>query len=187
MAADGSTGLNKTGISGNDGSVNGKKAKAARHVAPAAAPTSNRVRLGVAAAALAFYAVFILRTSLVIGGTRYFVLFEDAMISMRYARHLADGHGFGADIRRASDRRLHEPALVVWMAFAHKLGLSEPKISLFVMLSGVAILLTTGEVPPRGSQGRCRHRRGCRSPFLPPRSSITRSSSGRCAGWKWAR
>jgi len=29
------------------------------------------------------YLLFILRTSFAVGGTRYFVLFEDAMISMR--------------------------------------------------------------------------------------------------------
>src|SRR5262249_22635371 len=33
---------------------------------------------------------------------------------------------------------------VLWMAFAHELGLSESKISLFIMLTGVGILLTTG-------------------------------------------
>ena len=47
--------------------------------------TTSRARLWVAAAALAFYLLFILRTSFSIGGTRYFVLFEDAMISMQKA------------------------------------------------------------------------------------------------------
>ena len=117
--------------------------------AASTAPTSIRVRLGVAAAALAFYAVFILRTSFVIEGTRYFVLFEDAMISMRYARHLADGHGFVWNIGEAPIEGFTNLLWVIWMAFAHELGLSEPKISLFIMLSGVAILLTTGMLAAR--------------------------------------
>lgn len=42
----------------------------------------------------AFYAsIFIARSSVVIDGTRYFCLFDDAMISMRYAENLAAGRG----------------------------------------------------------------------------------------------
>jgi arabinofuranosyltransferase len=45
-------------------------------------------------AGYALYAgVYIYKTSFVAGGERYFVLFDDAMISMRYARNLAAGHG----------------------------------------------------------------------------------------------
>ena len=40
-----------------------------------------------------YAALFILRTSFVIGGERYFSLFDDEMISMRYARNLAHGYG----------------------------------------------------------------------------------------------
>jgi hypothetical protein len=36
---------------------------------------------------------YILATSFIIDGTRYFVLFDDAMISMRYAYNLAHGNG----------------------------------------------------------------------------------------------
>jgi hypothetical protein len=35
----------------------------------------------------------IYRTSFVVGGHRWFVLFDDAMISMTYARNLVEGHG----------------------------------------------------------------------------------------------
>lgn len=38
--------------------------------------------------------LFVWNTSFVVGGVRYFSLFDDAMISMRYAENLA--HGFGA-------------------------------------------------------------------------------------------
>ena len=108
--------------------------------------TSHRVRTWIALAALAFYALFVFRTSFSIGGTRYFVLFEDAMISMRYARHLADGHGLVWNIGEAPIEGFTNLLWVLWMSVAHKLGLAESKISLFIMLSGVAILLATGLV-----------------------------------------
>jgi peptidoglycan/LPS O-acetylase OafA/YrhL len=111
--------------------------------------STSRARLWVAAAALAFYLLFILRTSFAIGGTRYFVLFEDAMISMRYARHLADGHGFVWNIGEPPIEGFTNLLWVLWMSVAHKLGLSESKISLFIMLSGVAIMLMTGFVTAR--------------------------------------
>ncbi len=108
--------------------------------------SSSRARLWVAAAAVAFYLVFILRTSFAIGGTRYFVLFEDAMISMRYARHLADGHGFVWNIGEQPIEGFTNLLWVLWMSVAHKLGMSESKISLFIMLSGIAIMVGLGLV-----------------------------------------
>jgi hypothetical protein len=60
-----------------------------------AVPT-RRAWLPVAALLAAFLAwgcVFIARTSFVAGGVRYFCLFDDAMISMTYARNLCGGHG----------------------------------------------------------------------------------------------
>ncbi|MBI5137060.1 MAG: hypothetical protein HZA24_06940 [Nitrospirae bacterium] len=48
----------------------------------------------VAAAYVAWAALFIFRSSVVAGdGTRYFCLFDDAMISARYAWNLVHGHG----------------------------------------------------------------------------------------------
>ena len=108
--------------------------------------SSSRARLWVAAAAVAFYLLFILRTSFAIGGTRYFVLFEDAMISMRYARHLADGHGFVWNIGEKPIEGFTNLLWVLWMSVAHKLGMSESKISLFIMLSGIAIMVGIGLV-----------------------------------------
>lgn len=108
--------------------------------------TSHRARTWIALTALAFYALFVFRTSFTIGGTRYFVLFEDAMISMRYARHLADGHGLVWNIGEPPIEGFTNLLWVLWMSVAHKLGLAESKISLFIMLSGVAILLATGLV-----------------------------------------
>jgi len=128
-----------------------KDAKSGAPPAGDAAPpaSSTRLRLWIAIAAVAFYALFVLRTSFSIGGTRYFVLFEDAMISMRYARHLADGHGLVWNIGEPPIEGFTNLLWVLWMSVAHKLGLSESKISLFIMLSGVAIMLGTGLVVAR--------------------------------------
>ena len=111
--------------------------------------TTSRARLWVAASALAFYLLFILRTSFAVGGTRYFVLFEDAMISMRYARHLAAGEGLVWNIGEPPIEGFTNLLWVLWMSVAHKLDLSESKISLFIMLSGVVIMLMTGFVTAR--------------------------------------
>jgi peptidoglycan/LPS O-acetylase OafA/YrhL len=108
--------------------------------------SSAKARLAVGLSALAFYLLFVLRTSFDIGGTRYFVLFEDAMISMRYARHVADGHGFVWNVGEPPIEGFTNLLWVLWMSVAHRMGLSESKISLFIMLSGVAILLATGLV-----------------------------------------
>jgi peptidoglycan/LPS O-acetylase OafA/YrhL len=112
----------------------------------AAAVRSSRARFWIAATAVAFYALFVLRTSFTIGGARYFVLFEDAMISMRYARHLAAGHGLVWNVGEPPIEGFTNLLWVLWMSVAHLVGLSESKVSLFVMLSGVAILLATGFV-----------------------------------------
>ncbi len=52
-----------------------------------------------------YAAAFIWRTSVYVPqssynphGQRYFTLFDDMMISMRYAKHLAQGHGFVCNI-----------------------------------------------------------------------------------------
>lgn len=123
--------------------------------------TSARARAWIAIAAVAFYAVFVLRTSLSVGGSRYFVLFEDAMISMRYARHLADGHGLVWNIGEPPIEGFTNLLWVLWMGAAHRLGLAESKISLFIMLSGVAILLGTGLVASKIA------RKVSRAPWVP--------------------
>ena len=107
---------------------------------------SGRTRLAIVLAAIAFYALFIFRTSFTVGGTRYFVLFEDAMISMRYAKHFAAGQGLVWNVGEPPIEGFTNLLWVMWMSVAHVLGLSESKISLFIMLTGVAILLTTGLV-----------------------------------------
>jgi hypothetical protein len=95
----------------------------------------------VYAAAVLFYAVFIFRTSFNALGTRFFVLFEDAMISMRYARNLAEGNGLNWNAGEAPIEGYTNLLWTLWMALFHKLGLSESKVSLAIMLTGVVVLV----------------------------------------------
>ena len=144
MAADGTVGNSKNLSEGSVSEQSENVGPVSQRSLAKSPASTMRLRLGVALCALAFYAVFIFRTSFSIGGTRYFVLFEDAMISMRYARHLADGHGLVWNVGEEPIEGFTNLLWVLWMAFAHKLGLSESKISLFIMLTGVAILMVTG-------------------------------------------
>jgi hypothetical protein len=74
------------------------------------------------AALVAAYVVyglaFIWRTSFDIGGRRWFSLFDDAMISMRYARNLAAGHGL---VWNPGERveGITNPLWTLWLAVLH--------------------------------------------------------------------
>src|ERR1035437_4307958 len=87
-----------------------------------------------------------------INGTRYFCLFDDAMISMRYARNLAEGHGLvwnpGERVEGYTNL-----AWTLFMAGVHLLPLEERLTSLAVMVTNVALnafcLLLLGRVVAR--------------------------------------
>ena len=127
------------------GAANGEPALAQGGGA-ASAKGALRLFLG---AALAFYAVFLWRTSFVVQGTRWFVLFEDAMISMRYARNFSRGDGLTWNVGEAPVEGYTNLLWTLWMSALHKLGLPESKISLGIMFTGVAILVTLGFVVAR--------------------------------------
>ncbi|MGH3104735.1 MAG: hypothetical protein ACRDN6_11640 [Gaiellaceae bacterium] len=93
------------------------------------------------AAAVGFYSIFIARTAFRVGGERYFTLFDDAMISMRYARNLADGHGLVWNPGEQPVEGYTNFLWTLWMVFVHLLGLPESKIALAVMISGVLLLV----------------------------------------------
>jgi hypothetical protein len=97
--------------------------------------------LGPAIASLAFSFVFIARTAFIVNGHVYFTLFDDAMISMRYARNLAGGHGLIWNPGQAPVEGYTNFLWTLWMALLHLLGAPESKISLLIMLSGVVILI----------------------------------------------
>lgn len=94
------------------------------------------------AAAVGFYGIVVARSGFRVEERRYFSLFDDAMVSMRYARNLAEGHGLvwnsGETVEGYSNF-----LWTLWMAVLHLTPVSEANTSLLVMLSGVATLVGT--------------------------------------------
>lgn len=88
-----------------------------------------------------YASVFIYRTSFVVDGERFFTLFDDAMISMRYAKNLANGYGLVWNPGGERVEGYTNPLWVFFMALFHLLPLSESKISLPIQLSGIGFLL----------------------------------------------
>lgn len=112
--------------------------------APAAPPSPWRDRLPFAALSVVFAAwaaAFVWRTSATIGGERVFVLFDDAMISMRYARNLAAGHGLVWDAGGARVEGITNPLWTGWMALLHLLPVAETRVSLWVQLTSLLLLV----------------------------------------------
>lgn len=112
----------------------------------------NRLTAPLYAVAGVFYALFIWRTSFVVSGTRYFVLFEDAMISMRYARNFATGNGLNWNAGEAPVEGYTNLLWTLWMSLFHKLSVPENMISLCIMLTGVGIMLGLGYVAGKLTQ-----------------------------------
>jgi arabinofuranosyltransferase len=96
-------------------------------------------------AILVVYAVyaglFIYRTSFTVGGTRYFTLFDDAMISMTYARNLAHGHGL---VWNPGGERVQGYTNLLWtlyMGLLHLVPVAKSKMSLLVQVSSAVLLM----------------------------------------------
>ncbi len=89
---------------------------------------------------LLYAGLYIYQTSFVIEGQRYFVLFDDAMISMRYAKNLAAGHGLVWNPGEAPVEGYTNPLWVLWMAFFHLFPIPASKISLAIQISGAIFL-----------------------------------------------
>ena len=102
----------------------------------------TRAESAVLVVAAGFYAAFIARSDFVHDGTRYFTLVDDAMISMQYARNLADGSGL---VWQVGERVEGYTNLLwtLWMAVLHLLPFSSATVALPVMVSGAAILVAT--------------------------------------------
>ncbi len=88
-----------------------------------------------------FYFVFIVGTSFVVKNERYFTLVDDAMISMRYARNLAQGYGLVWNIGEAPVQGFTNLGWTLYMGFLHLFPFPASKISLVVMLTSMLILL----------------------------------------------
>jgi len=89
---------------------------------------------------LAYAGCFIYRTSFSIAGKRYFSLFDDAMVSMRYARNLAHGNGLVWNAGSQPVEGYTNPLWVVYMAAIHLLPVAPSKISLLIQLTAAVLL-----------------------------------------------
>lgn len=89
-----------------------------------------------------FYLAFIVGTSFVVNDERFFTLVDDAMISMRYAKHLAQGHGLVWNLGDAPIEGFTNLGWTLYLAALHLLPLPASKISLAVILTSTAILST---------------------------------------------
>ncbi|MBV9213833.1 MAG: hypothetical protein JOZ25_09340 [Actinobacteria bacterium] len=122
-------------------SISGAHLRARVPAARDAAVLYRRASLTIAGAAATAYAIFIARTSFSVGGRTYFSLFDDAMISMRYARNLAHGAGLVWNAGQPPVEGYTNFLWTLWMALVHLAGISDSKAALPVMLSGAAILV----------------------------------------------
>jgi len=84
---------------------------------------------------------YILASSFVVDGQRFFVLFDDAMISMRYAYNLVHGSGL---VWNPGDRveGFTNPLWVMFMALFHLLPIPLSQMSLPIQVSGAVFLAT---------------------------------------------
>src|SRR5262245_33075684 len=92
-------------------------------------------------AATAFYLVFIARNSFVLEGRRAFGLFDDAMVSMTYARNLADGYGLVWMPGGPRVEGFTNPLWTLIMALPHACGLPDRLAALPILVLGGALLL----------------------------------------------
>jgi len=101
--------------------------------------SKRNIHIIITALFLAYAAAFIWRSSFDVFGERYFSLFDDAMISMRYAHNLADGHGL---VWNPGERveGVTNPLWAAYMALVHKLPVPASKISLIIQITGAFLL-----------------------------------------------
>jgi hypothetical protein len=84
---------------------------------------------------------FIFRTSFVLDGRRLFCLFDDAMISMTYARNLVEGYGLDWARRGAPVEGFTNPLWTALMVPVNLLPVGLDRRSLVVQIACVALLM----------------------------------------------
>ena len=89
---------------------------------------------------LIYAGLYIHETSFVIDGERYYVLFDDAMISMQYARNLAGGYGLVWNPGGELVEGYTNPLWVLFMSVFHLFPIAASKISLYIQISGAVFL-----------------------------------------------
>jgi arabinofuranosyltransferase len=95
----------------------------------------------IVAAYILYAAIFIFKTSFIVEGQRYYVLFDDAMISMRYAQNLAAGNGPVWNAGSQPVEGYTNPLWVAFMALFHLFPIPPATISLCIQVSGVVFMV----------------------------------------------
>jgi hypothetical protein len=85
---------------------------------------------------------YIEATSITVGADKYYILFDDAMISMRYAYNLAQGNGLVWNTGEYVEG-FTNPLWVGFMALFHLLPIAASKVSLYIQWSGALFLAAT--------------------------------------------
>jgi hypothetical protein len=107
---------------------------------------SSLLVLGAAASA---YIVFIARTAFLVDGTWHFTLLDDAMVSMRYARNMADGHGLVWNAGETPVEGYTNLLWTLWMSVVHAVGISPAWTSLVVAASSIPLLIAVAWIAGR--------------------------------------
>jgi hypothetical protein len=102
---------------------------------------SSRWLLLTAIASAILYAWYIAEARFEQGGRSGFTLFDDAMISMRYARNLAHGSGLLWNPGRPPVEGYSNFLWTIWMSFLQLLPLPQRSVSLWVSLSSAVLLI----------------------------------------------
>ena len=85
--------------------------------------------------------LFIYQSSFSINGERYFCLYEDGMIGMRYAKNLANGDGLIWNPGGEKVEGYTTPLWVVFLSLFHFLPVAASKISLLVQICSAIFLI----------------------------------------------
>ncbi len=105
-------------------------------------PPAKRWLLPVALATSALYVWYIARAGFDLDGRRGFSLFDDAMISMRYARNLAHGAGLRWNPGAAPVEGYSNLLWTLWMALLQSLPIPQRLVSLWVSLTSAGLLVS---------------------------------------------
>lgn len=100
----------------------------------------RNILFGLLVAGYLYYGIqYIQKSAVIVQGKTYYILFDDAMISMRYAYNLAHGMGLvwnpGEYVEGFTN-----PLWVGYMAIFHLFPLPANQISLYIQLSGLVFL-----------------------------------------------
>jgi arabinofuranosyltransferase len=101
---------------------------------------SRRLRCLLLVCCAAWGLFYIERTSIILDGERTFLLWDDAMISMRYARNLANGDGLVWNPGGERVQGISNPGVTFVMAALHLLPLPVAKMALAFQLVSLALL-----------------------------------------------